>query len=401
MSFGGQSITLRRAFLAVVLLGAGQWAGANAAAPDASALLKAGEQLLQKNDVKGAEAQFRQAVQQAPNDARAHIQLARLYLKQSNLHDAEAELIVVRQKRLLIDKSDYNNVQLSEELDAALSEVLFKQGESARVLREIPAGNRAPQLESAVRTYRGLAELGNGSRANAKTMLQDAERLDPASIPPKIATARLLFASGDPKAAERKIDEVLASAPRESGALEIKGNIALAAGKNDDALRYFSDAVKEDSHNSQALLSRARLYIAKGDLDHASDDVKLLQESDSTRWMSIFLHASIAARQHDYKTADAALTRFRPAMDRLPESYLLAGMVKFYLNQFGQADEYLTRYVARDKKRAEAYQYLGAVALKQNNPKRAIEMLDQALKLAPDNKDSLRLLSEAKKASNG
>jgi Tfp pilus assembly protein PilF len=401
MSPGGWSTVLRNAFLAVVLLGGGQWAGANAAVPDASALLNAGEQLLQKNDVKGAEAQFRQAVQQAPNNPRAHVQLARLYLKQSNLHAAEAEVVLVKQKRLLVDKSDYSNVELSDELDATLSEILFRQGETARLLREVPAGNRAPQLESTVRTYRGLAELGLGSRANAKTMLEDAERLDPGSIPAKIAMARLLFAAGDAKAAERKIDDVLAIAPRDSNALDMKGAIVRAAGKTDDALGYFNSALKEDPRNSGALLNRARLYIAKGDLDRATEDVRLLQQTDTTRWMSIYLHASIAVRQRDYKTADEALAKFRPAMDRMPESYLLAGIVKYQLNQFSQADEYLTRYVAREKRRAEAYQYLGAVALKQGNPKRAIEMLDQALKLAPKNEDSLRLLSEAKKASNG
>lgn len=401
MRFGGRSTPLRKVFLAAVLLGAVQWTGADAAAPDASALLKAGEQLLQKNDLKGAEAQFRQAVQLVPDNARAHVQLARLYLKQNNLHAAEAELVLVKQKRLLLDKSDYSNVELSEEADATLAEILFNQGDGARVLREVPAGNRMPQFESVVRTYRGLAELGSGSRANAKTMLQDAERLDPDSIPPKVGTARVLLATGDAKAAERKIDEVLAKAPQNSNALDAKGSISLVFGKRDEALRYFNDALKEDAHNSRALLNRARLYVATGDLDRATEDVRLLQQTDTTRWMAIFLHASIAARKRDYKTADQALAVFRPAMDRLPESYLLAGMVKYNLNQFSQADEYLTRYVARDKTRPEAYQYLGAVALKQNNPKRAIEMLDQSLKLAPGNKDSLRLLSEAKKASNG
>jgi len=392
---------LRHALLgALLIIGLGS-TNADAAGADSGALAKAGEQLLQKNDIKGAEAQFRQAVQQSPNDASLRIRLAGVYLKQNNLHAAEAELALVKQKRLLADKTDYSNVEWSEQLDATLVEILSRQGEYDRLLREIPAGNRMPQLESIVRTYRGIAELGLGERANAQTMLREAERLDPMFIPAKVATARYLLATGDLAGAERKINDVLKEAPRDSEALTTKGNVVQAAGKTDDALTYFNNALKENPQNDRALLNRARLYIGKGDLEHATQDVRLLQNLDTTRWMAIYLHASIAAQQRDYKTADEALTRFRPAMDRLPEAYFLAGVVKYNLNQFGQADEYLTRYVAHDKGRVRAYQFLGAVALKQGNPKRALEMLDQALKLAPNDKDTLRLLSEAKKAGSG
>ena len=401
MSSGERPSVLRPMLLGTVLVISLGSTSVNAAAPDASAMVKAGEQLLQKNDVKGAEAQFQQAIRQAPNDPALRIQLARVYMNQNNLHAAEAELTLVRQKRLLADKSDYMNVELAEQLDATLAEVLYKEGESSSLLREVPAGSRAPQLESIVRTYRGLSELRLDQRKNAETLLKDAERLDPMFIPAKVGTARLLFDGGDLMAAERKIDDVLMAAPHNSDALGVKGSIALAAGKTDEALAHFNDALKEDPKNGDALVSRARLYLTKGDLNHASDDVRLMQQLDTTRWMSIYLHASIAARQKDYKTADDALAKFRPAMDRMPESYLLAGIVKYYLNQYGQADEYLTRYIAHDKGRAQAYQFLGAVALKQGNPKRALQMLDQANKLAPDNKDTLRLLADAKKATSG
>src|ERR1051326_8465264 len=401
MSSGERSSVLRHALLGTVLIiGLGS-TNVEAAAPDASALIKAGEQLFEKNDTKGAEAQFQKALQLAPNDPNVRIQLARAYLKDNNLQAAEAELTAVKQKRLLADKSDYTHVELSEQLDATLSEILFKQGQTALVLRDIPAGNRMPQLESVVRTYRGLSELALGQRTNAQAMLKDAERLDPMFVPAKIRGARLLFVSGDLKAAEGKIDDVLRGAPHDSDALSLKGSIVQAAGRTDEALALFNDALKEDPHNGDALVNRGRLYLAKGDLIHASDDVKLMQQDSSTRWNALYLSAEIAARQKDYKTADAALARFRPAMDRVPDSYLLAGIVKYYLNQFGQADEYLTRYIAHNKGRAQAYQFLGAVALKQGNQKRAIEMLEQALKLAPDDENSQRLLSEAKKGSNG
>src|SRR5579871_2123444 len=179
MSSGERPSMLRHMLLGTVLvIGLGS-TNVDAAATDASALVKAGEQLLEKNDIKGADTQFQQAIRQAPNDPALRIHLARIYLKQNNLHAAEAELTLVRQKRLLADKSDYTNVELSEQMDATLAEVLYKEGESVSLLREVPAGNRAPKLESIVRTYRGLSEFRLEQRRNAETMLKDAERLDP------------------------------------------------------------------------------------------------------------------------------------------------------------------------------------------------------------------------------
>jgi len=360
---------------------------AHAALQDTQTYIKRGEQLLQANDLKGAEAQFRTAVQRAPEDGGIHIRLAQIYIKENDLNAAQAELIAAK-------RSGVN----SEQYDVVLAEVLFRKGELGQLLRDIPAGNRAPQMESTVRTYRGLAELSLGETSDASTMLKDAERLDPKSVTAKIATVRFLLAMPDLPAADRKADEVLAIAPRNSSLLTLKGNIALSRGDAKDALNYFNGAVKEDPNSAEALLARSSYYLGTGDLDHAEQDVKAVKRLGGNNSMVIYLDASIAARRGNYQSADAALAKLRGVIDRFPDGYLLAGIIKYNLKQDEQATDYLTRYIARRPDRSVAYQVLGAIALRQKDADRAITMLNQAIKLAPDNRNAIQLLAEAQKA---
>src|SRR5262249_23580428 len=154
-----------------------------------------------------------------------------------------------------------------------LAEAMFMQGDFGTLLRDIPPGNRTPTVESAIRTYRGLASLAIGRTNDGKAMLEDAERLDPKSILAKIATARLLLVQADAEGAERKIDQVLAAEPRNTQALDVKGILLLARGNSDEALNAFNAALKEKPDNAQALLDRANLYIGRNDLDKAERDI--------------------------------------------------------------------------------------------------------------------------------
>ena len=367
------------AFAMPILVGLA--AGGAHAASNADSYVQNAERLLQNHDLKGAEAQLQKAVELAPQDGFIHMQLAEIYVQQGNMNPAEAELIIAKQRGV------------AEEFRAALlSQVMYIRSEFGQLLRDVPAGNRAPETESTVRTYRGLAELVIGDNNNAKKMFEDAERLDPRSTAPKIGLARVLLINRDVDSAGRKIDEALAIAPRDNRALDVKGLVLLARGNTADALNYFNSALKENPNNSQAALDRATLYVGKGDLDLAEKDVEVVERRAPGNPLMLYLKALLATRRGNYQAADAALTKFRYAMDRLPDSFLLAGVVKYYLNQTEQAENYLARFIARRQDRPQEYQLQGALALRQGNPGRAVAMLVQASKITPDNPDTIAKL---------
>lgn len=358
--------------------------GAYGANSEAESYVKSAQRLLQNKDVKGAEIQLRNAVQRDPADGMLRMQLAELYILEGNFSAAEAELIAAKQRGVTDEKHAM-----------MLAVVMFRNAEFGRLLREVPAGNRTPAAESVVRLYRGMAELGIGETDAGRAMLEDAERLDPKNVGPKLGLARMFLMMDNAEMAESKINEALAISPRDSQALDLKGSVLRARGKNDEALSAFNEALQANANNVQALLDRGGLHLDRGDLTSADKDIKAAQNLGRNNPSAIYLDAMLNMRRGNYQEADAGLTKLRALMDRLPEAYFVAGVVKYNLDQIEQADAYLVRYIAKRKDRPQPYMLLGAIALRQRNADRAIAMLNQALALAPDNPQITGLLGEA------
>jgi Tfp pilus assembly protein PilF len=313
------------------------------------------------------------------------LQLARIYLKENQVNDAEAELIPLKQTQMQ-----------SEAFHALLAEVLARQGRAVELLRDIPAGSRSSDVESQIRAFRGLSELELGHNANAEQMLNDAERLNPKGIWPKLGKARLLKLS-DPDAADRKLDEALAIDPKDSGVLDAKGDLALFRHDKAEAMKYFGMALREDPANVRALLDRGNLHLSNKEFNQAEHDALAALRADATNPNAMFLQASIVTQKGDYVSANAMFTKLRDLMDELPpEVYLEAGITKYHLNQTEQAEAFLTRYVAHRQDSAEAYEMLGDLALKRGDPKRAVDMLARAVKLDPMNAPAATLLEKAR-----
>ena len=219
--------------------------------------------------------------------------------------------------------------------------------------------------------------------------------MDPKFVPAKVAMARLLMSSGEIDAAEREVDSALVLAPRDGQALDVKGLILGSRGNQADALIRFNDALKDNPANIQVLLDRANIYLQRGDIDAAEKDVKAAEALNPNTITGNYLDALINVRHGKLQDADVTLNRIRAVMDRMPDAYLLAGVVKYNLGQMEQAENLLTRYIAKRKDRPLAYQVLGALAVRQGNSDRAIAMLEQARTLAPNDPDTVGLLGQA------
>src|SRR3979409_1187596 len=91
------------ALITPVYLGfaAGQAFGAPS---EADAYVQSAQALIQKNDLKGAEIQLRNAVQKAPTDGAIRMQLAEVSLRKGNSSAAEAELLVAKQRGAAPDR---------------------------------------------------------------------------------------------------------------------------------------------------------------------------------------------------------------------------------------------------------------------------------------------------------
>src|SRR6516164_2327574 len=178
-------------------------------AKDSSTTVKDAEQYLAKGDLKAAEIELRNAVRQSPDDPVIRARLAQVYLDLGDAASAEREARAARERNG--DEADYLPI---------LSGALLRQGKFADVLDLIQPGDRAPALESRIRTALGAAAAGLNDRSKAEAMLRDAIRLDPEAAQPKAQLAQLLSRQ-NPKEADKLIDAAIAASPRST---EISGS---------------------------------------------------------------------------------------------------------------------------------------------------------------------------------
>jgi putative PEP-CTERM system TPR-repeat lipoprotein len=347
------------AALLALLLGAAP--AANAA--DSPAAVKSADQYIAHGDLKAAAIELRNAIREAPQDAKLRGRLARIYLQLGDPISAEREARAAREHNGA--EADYLPV---------LDEALLRQGKFQELSDLVRPDNRPPALESQVRWALGMAASGLHDRAKAQTLLQDAIKLDAKAALPKIGLARLLGVS-NPQQANQLLGQVLAADPRSAEALQLKGELARSEGDSQTAMNDFNAALQIDPQNIAARLSRADLNLAEGKFSAADEDLDPVLKANPGSFMANYLRALEAAKQKRYAEADRLLDRLSPAFDRFPLGYYVEGAVKLQLGQYAQAEDVLAKYLDRVRGDARAARLAAVAALRQRAPARAIDYL--------------------------
>jgi putative PEP-CTERM system TPR-repeat lipoprotein len=335
-------------------------------------------------NLKAAEIELRNAIQESPQDPLLRSQLARVYLQLGDPISAEREARAARDRKG--KEPDYLPVLL---------DAMALQGKFADLADLVKSGNRAPPLESKVRLALGItAAAGLHDRAKAETMLTDAVRLDPSALPPKLALARLLAAT-NPAEANKLVDQALALDPRSVEALLVKGELARGRGDAKEAMSQFDAAVKIDPKNVLVRLSRAGLNINQGNYNAADEDLTSVLKARPNDLMANYLHALELAKQQKYAAADHLFDRLSGFFTKFPAGYYLQGATKLALGQFAQAEDILRLYLGQFPADARAVRLAAIAALRQGAPTRAIGYLKTVVNKTPQDPQLLTLLGNA------
>src|SRR5712671_6546044 len=266
-------------------------------AKDSTVSVKDAEQYVAKGNLKAAEIELRNAIREAPQDPVLHARLADVYLQLADPAAAEREARAALERKG--DEVDYIPV---------LADALLRQEKFADLLDLVKPGDRAPTLESKVRTALGTAEAGLRDRDKAEDLLREAVKLDPTAVRPKIQLARLLTGT-KPEEADKFIDEAIAANPRSTEALQVKGEMLRSRGDQEGAMRLFDEALKIDPKNISAHLSRANINIALGKYKTADEDIDPILKASPNHFMANYLRGVELAKQEKYAGADRIFDR--------------------------------------------------------------------------------------------
>jgi len=282
-------------------------------AAESPASVKNTDHLIASGNLKAAEIELRNAIQESPQDPLLRSQLARVYLQLGDPISAEREARAARDRNG--KEADYL---------PALLQSMVQQGKFADLADLVKPGNRPPPLESKVRLALGIAAGALHDRTKAESMLTDAVRLDPSALAPKITLARTLGAT-NPAEANKLLDQALAVDPRSVEALQVKGELARAHGDAKAAMSQFDAALKIEPKNAAVLLSRASLNIAEGNYKAADEDLNPVLKANPDNFMANYLHAFELTKQQKYVVADHLLDRLSPFFYKVPGWLLPAG----------------------------------------------------------------------------
>jgi len=347
----------------------------------------------EKNDVKGAIVQLKNALQQDPKLLSAYVLLGKAQLAQGDA--ASAEEAFSRALRLGVDRS---------EIAVPMAQALLSQGKHQALLERLPAEAAPVAQRPALLALRGSAFKATGDIAAARRAYEDARALDGTFVPAILALADLAAQQGERSEVERLVKEAMVLAPQNAGVWQFKGRLALGAGDVQSALTAFDKSLSLDPGYVDARIARAAMLIDLNRLEDAEQDVKYLAEHSAREPRAIYLRALLHARRGESRGARDAMEALTRMIDsapvevlqkQAPELLVLGALGHYGLGQLEKARRYLEQYVAVQPRDVGARRLLASVLIELRDERAAIANLEAAKRLAPGDAQVLALLGAA------
>ncbi|MGQ0652133.1 MAG: XrtA/PEP-CTERM system TPR-repeat protein PrsT [Betaproteobacteria bacterium] len=356
---------------------------------DPAKLLAEARELRDKGQHNAAIIQLKNVIGEAPENADARYLLGMVYLESGDAASAEKEL-----RRALDLRYD-----VSQAL-APYGRSLLAQGQFKKALDEVrPPQGLEPKAEAEILSVRGLALLALRRPDEAQAAFDQALSRHPESPWALLGAARLAGSSGKLDEAARLLERAVAGAPRNAEAWMMKGDLARAADKQ-AAEQAYRKALELQPQNVLAMMNVALLRIDAADVEGAAKLAEAMRKAAPKSPHGSYVQALIEFRKQSYPAArDAVQAALKAAPDHMP-SVLLAGVVEHLLGNQGQAQIHLGRVVEAAPGNLYARKLLVASLARSGQAQRAREVLDVALKQAPQDGSVLGLAGEIAMLNN-
>ncbi len=338
-------------------------------------------------DYRQREMALRNALKANPNDPEAHFELGRLYLDGGNWRAAITEF-----------RSARRGGTVNDDLEAQLAWALYLEDEYGALFREIKPGDRKASAELLIRLSLGLAYLRSQEFDNAKRMVRDAVRLDPNSWRARIALARILILARELPEAREQLEAASRTAPNQLATDRTLGYLLRAEGDTPGAIAAFDKVLDQRPSSVPAFAARIDALISENKLSEAQRDLRQARKMSGHSQIK-FLAALLLAREDRLVEADQLLTNTSGAFERMPIAYYLAGVVKFRRGLFETAENYLTKFQAKQPNVSGAARLRAEIMLRRKDAAGAIKLLEPVVKANPADQAAVTDLARAYLAS--
>ena len=345
-------------------------------------------QRMARQDMRGAEFYLRQALRRQPSNAEAAFLLGKVDLATGNPQAAELELRRAR---------DHGYDQAA--VVFPLGQAYLQQQRDDEVLRDFNVEHAPASERGDILTLRAAAQLSLGDAAGAASTIGLAEAAAPNARETLLTSARIALSRDDLEGATKRVTRILAREPQQPDAILLQCEIAMRRNDPAAALAGAQKILSDNPGRLDARMMEARALAASNKLDAARVSVAQVLRGAPKNISANFLSAMLALQNSDYSTADTALTRIGPVVDRLPRGFYFLALTKLGIGQPAQAEEAASKFLAKAPDDVAGLKLLAFVELARGEPAAALRLLRQGpLAVHPD-ADTLDLTGRAQAMS--
>lgn len=349
------------------------------------AFLARAQAFVDKGEVKAAEIELKNALQVNPKNYTARKALGELYFENGNLLAAEKELLRV-----------YESDQAGEfdDLRPLLARTQLGMNRFSDIA-DIPLDNLEGEHLATLLGAQALAYLTDGDLPKAKQRISQALAEAPDTPYALYASARVQAMDDEFDAAHILLDRVIEQAPNFTPALSFKGDIYRATNHPEEAVEYYTKALKLNNKLAEERFKRSVGFIRLNNLEAAQRDVDYLNQLAPQNPTVNYAQGLVHFYNGKYEDAVGALIVAESEKFRYPDVILYLALSHLRLGNLDQALAYAGDFNASAPQHRMGNKLYASLLLNRGKPAETEKLMKQLLERNPDDVDALNLMANA------
>jgi putative PEP-CTERM system TPR-repeat lipoprotein len=340
-----------------------------------------------RGDFAAATIHLKNALAGKPDDAQSRFSLGKVYLAMGEFGLAEADL----RRALELGIAQETVLPL-------LLESMVLQAQHQRVIDEVAkAKNLSAPLEAIALSYTGRSWFGLKKFDQAKADFAKSLKLAPENAAASIGevTTMLISAPPDFAAAKKATAVVLAKHPSSHDAWAMSGFLSRLEGKNSDAKIALEKALQLKPYDIEQHAALAKTLIDLSDFPAATAQIQNLFKLSPKNFIVTYLYGLMAFRQGNLQLSREHLQRVVVAAPSYEPALELASEVAMSTGEFAMAEKLAASIVDQNPRNPSGHRLLASTYLAQNQPERAIAVLQPLLQQKVSSPQILATVGEA------
>ncbi len=348
-------------------------------------LMASARKHIEAKDSKTAVIELKNVLQQQPENAEGRFLLGKLLLDSGEAVSALVEL--QKAQELGYDP---------ERLNPVLARAMLNNGNAQAVVSTFAGKSlKAPGAQADLQATLAEAYIQLRKPAEAEAAVAAALAASPDHLGARLLQVRRQAGSKDFVGALVALDKVIESAPTDSGARLLKGDLLMQTGQDEAALTAYREAIQRNSANVAAQTAAVWILLSRRDLAGAEVQLEGFRKVAPQLPQVGFFSAAIAFERGDTKAAYDMVQRVLRVMPDDPTVLQLAGALELNKGQFRQAEAHLSKALQAAPDRPRVRLLLAQAHLRSGEAVKAMKVLQPLVDASPPEREALPMMAHA------